>query len=117
VRRGSGRERRERRQKGPSKCRVCRASLVTPREHALGRCDGCSVDIDVDLLDALRAWRLETSREMGVPAYVVFTDVTLTAIAEQRPADVDALSAISGIGPRKLGQFGAAVLEIVRAYS
>jgi DNA helicase-2/ATP-dependent DNA helicase PcrA len=49
-----------------------------------------------------------------VPAYVVFTDATLTAIAEQRPADTAGLVAIPGIGAAKLDRYGADVLALVR---
>ena len=115
VRRGSGRARRERKQKAPAKCRVCRKSLVTGRERTLGRCETCAADVNVDLLDALREWRLQTARELEVPAYIVFTDVTLLAIAEQAPADEESLAAIPGIGPRKLADYGETVLALVSA--
>ncbi|MFY9336881.1 MAG: HRDC domain-containing protein, partial [Mycobacterium sp.] len=81
----------------------------------LRRCETCAVDIDEELLAQLKEWRLATSRELSVPAYVVFTDNTLIAIAESLPADQAALVAIPGIGARKLEQFGADVLELVRA--
>jgi DNA helicase-2/ATP-dependent DNA helicase PcrA len=73
------------------------------------------VDVDEDLLAQLKEWRLNTARELNVPAYVVFTDNTLIAIAEALPADDAALVAIPGIGARKLEQFGADVLGLVRA--
>jgi DNA helicase-2/ATP-dependent DNA helicase PcrA len=116
-RRGTGRQRSERSQTGPARCRVCRKGLVTPPERTLGRCTSCPSDINTELLDALRAWRLETSRENSVPAYVVFTDVTLTAVAEQLPADADALARIPGIGPKKLDAYGDAVLSLVRDHT
>ncbi len=50
-----------------------------------------------------------------MPAYVVFSDNTLIAIAESLPTDDAALVAIPGIGSRKLEQFGPDVLELVRA--
>ena len=53
------------------------------------------------------------SSAAGVPAYVVFTDATLTAIAADRPTTVDGLGQIPGIGPRKLAQYGDAVLALV----
>jgi len=115
VRKGSGRPRGERSRKGPARCRVCRKGLVTAPERTLGRCQACPADLDVDLLDALRAWRLEISRARQVPAYVVFTDVTLLAIAEQRPSDRDALAEIPGIGPAKLEAYGDDVLAMVGA--
>ncbi|EUA07246.1 HRDC domain protein [Mycobacterium xenopi 4042] len=58
------------------------------------------------MLQRLKDWRLRTSKDMNVPAYIVFTDNTLLAIAEMRPTDEAALVAIPGIGARKLEQFG-----------
>lgn len=105
-----------RRQRGATpRCRVCNAVLTTAPSIMLRRCETCSVDIDDELLAQLKEWRLKISKEMGVPAYVVFTDNTLIAIAESLPDDDAALVAIPGIGARKLEQFGADVLELVRA--
>ena len=67
-----------------------------------------------DLFEALRAWRSGVARARGVPAYVVFPDATLAAIAEARPRDLDALAEISGVGPKKLAEHGEDVLVIVR---
>ena len=107
---------RPRRQRGATpRCRVCSAVLTSTPAIMLRRCETCSVDIDDELLAQLKEWRLKTSKDMGVPAYVVFTDNTLIAIAESLPADDAALVAIPGIGARKLEQFGADVLELVRA--
>ncbi len=105
-----------RRQKGATpRCRVCNAVLTSTPAIMLRRCETCSVDVDEDLLAQLKEWRLKTSKDLSVPAYVVFTDNTLIAIAESLPADEAALVAIPGIGSRKLEQFGADVLELVRA--
>ncbi|MQA86854.1 MAG: AAA family ATPase [Streptosporangiales bacterium] len=93
-------------------CRVCGRPLASPAEHKLGRCAGCPADVDELLLDRLREWRLEVSREQRVPAYVIFTDATLQAIAERRPADELGLLAIPGVGRVKLERYGAAVLEL-----
>ena len=117
VRRGSGKARGERAQKGPARCRVCRKGLVTAPERTLGRCQSCPADLNAELLDALREWRLQVSREKAVPAYVVFTDNTLIAIAEQMPADSDALAEIPGIGPMKLQSYGDDVLGFVRQHA
>ena len=68
-----------------------------------------------ELFERLRGWRAATAREQGVPAYVVFGDATLRAIATDRPGSPDELSAISGIGAAKLERYGEAVLEIVGA--
>ena len=107
-----------RRQRGVTpRCRVCNAVLTATPAIMLRRCETCSVDIDDELLAQLKEWRLTISKEMGVPAYVVFTDNTLIAIAESLPGDDAALVAIPGIGARKLEQFGADVLKLVRARS
>jgi DNA helicase-2/ATP-dependent DNA helicase PcrA len=107
---------RPRRQRGPTpKCRVCNGALTTPTAVMLRRCETCPSDIDEELLAELKEWRLRTAKEMSVPAYVVFTDNTLIAIAETLPGDDAALVAIPGIGARKLEQFGPDVLELVRS--
>lgn len=97
-----------------TRCRICNNNLTTPAAVMLRRCETCAGDIDEDLLLRLKAWRLDIAKEQKVPAYVVFTDNTLIAIAELRPGDEDALIAIPGIGARKLEQYGPDVLELVR---
>ena len=61
--------------------------------------------------NALRDWRATMAREQNVPAYVIFHDSTLRAIAEAAPDDLDDLSRIPGIGSSKLERYGDAVLE------
>ena len=103
-----------RRQRGATPhCRVCNAVLTATAAIMLRRCETCSVDVDEELLAELKEWRIKTAKELGVPAYVVFTDNTLIAIAEAMPGDDAGLIAIPGIGARKLEQFGADVLELV----
>ena len=65
------------------------------------------------LFDALRSWRLATSREHGLPAYVIFHDGTLKEIARARPATITALGAISGVGEMKLEKYGRDIIELV----
>ncbi|WP_349269547.1 DNA helicase [Mycolicibacterium parafortuitum] len=104
-----------RRARGPApRCRICNAQLTTPPAIMLRRCETCPSDIDDELLTELKEWRLRISKEMSVPAYVVFSDNTLIAIAESLPTDDAALVAIPGIGARKLEQFGADVLALVK---
>lgn len=67
------------------------------------------------LFERLRAWRAETARSRGVPAYVVFHDATLADIARAKPASREALRRISGVGARKLEAYGAELLELVSA--
>jgi DNA helicase II / ATP-dependent DNA helicase PcrA len=64
------------------------------------------------LFARLRSWRLETAREQDVPAYVVFSDATLLAIAERRPANSAELAGVPGVGAVKLDRYGAAVLQL-----
>jgi ATP-dependent DNA helicase UvrD/PcrA len=68
------------------------------------------------LLAALVDWRRRLARAAGVPAYVIFPDATLHAVAATRPASPDALLALPGVGPVKLQRHGGAVLELVRAH-
>jgi DNA helicase II / ATP-dependent DNA helicase PcrA len=107
---------RPRRNRGAaSRCRICNNQLTTPAAIMLRRCETCAADIDDELLLQLKDWRLRTAKDLKVPAYVVFTDNTLIAIAELLPSDDAALVAIPGIGARKLEQFGPDVLELVRS--
>ncbi len=98
-------------------CRACGADLGTARERTIGRCSACPPTMDERLFEALREWRLEQARAADVPAFVVFTDATLTAIAERVPADVGALARINGVGPAKLERYGTDVLELIQNFS
>jgi DNA helicase-2/ATP-dependent DNA helicase PcrA len=62
---------------------------------------------------ALRAWRRERARRDSVPAYVVFHDTVLRAIATSRPASLEELARISGVGPTKLDLYGDEILDVV----
>ncbi|MFE7196948.1 DNA helicase RecQ [Microbacterium oxydans] len=68
---------------------------------------------DRSLFEALRAWRAETAREQGVPAYIVFGDATLRALAEHRPAALADLDGITGIGAKKREAYGEGVLAVI----
>ena len=68
---------------------------------------------DRDLFEALRAWRAGVSKELGVPAYIVFGDATLRALAEKRPRSLADLDGVTGIGAKKREAYGDAVLEVV----
>lgn len=70
---------------------------------------------DAGLFEALRAWRAAEAKEQGVPAYIVFGDATLRAIATARPRSVDDLAGISGIGEKKRASYGDALLAVVAA--
>jgi DNA helicase-2/ATP-dependent DNA helicase PcrA len=96
-----------------ARCRSCGASLDTVAERRVGRCDSCPATYDEELFEALRDWRSRTAKESSVPAYVVFTDLTLQAIAEARPESESALLAINGIGRAKIEKYAAPVLALV----
>ncbi|MGA4729334.1 ATP-dependent DNA helicase UvrD2 [Micromonospora taraxaci] len=111
---GTGPARRaERRRTQIVSCRICGATLLAGPDRKLGRCPTCPSDIDDELHERLREWRQRVAAAQKVPAYVVFTDATLIALAERRPGRSEELIAIAGIGPRKLGLYGDSVLALV----
>ena len=79
--------------------------------------DGAPLSLaERDCLDALKAWRAQVAKEHNLPAYVIFHDATLRAIAQRRPTDVADLDGISGIGEKKRAAYGEAVLAVVSAF-
>ncbi len=73
-----------------------------------------SADLDdaaTGVFDRLRAWRAATAKEQGVPAYVVFHDATLREIATRRPASLDDLGQVTGVGATKRERYGPGLLE------
>jgi ATP-dependent DNA helicase RecQ len=74
-------------------------------------------DVDGDVVASLRRWRLERSREDGVPAYVVLHDKTVDELAAVRPRSLDELAAVKGVGPAKLERYGSDLLEAIREAS
>ena len=68
---------------------------------------------DPAVLQALRSWRANTARASGVPAFVVFHDTTLAAVAEARPRDRPSLLALPGMGPVKADRYGDDLLAVV----
>ena len=69
-----------------------------------------------ECLEALKAWRAEVAREHNLPAFVIFHDATLRAIAAQLPQSMADLDGISGIGEKKRAAYGAEVLRVVSAF-
>ncbi|MFC5646443.1 HRDC domain-containing protein, partial [Kitasatospora cinereorecta] len=96
--------------RGPVKCRVCDRSLTDAVERKLRRCETCPSTMDEALYERLRSWRASKAKEQGAPAYVVFTDATLMAIAEEVPGSTRELAMISGVGAMKLDKYGSDVL-------
>ena len=75
--------------------------------------DGLSA-ADAALLERLRTWRNGQAREQSVPAYVIFHDATLSAIAAAHPRNMADLSSIHGIGAKKLERYGPALMALMR---
>jgi DNA helicase II / ATP-dependent DNA helicase PcrA len=109
---GAGPARGSRTRKPPATCRVCGRTLSGAAARKLGRCEDCPSSYDEGLFERLREWRTAQAGNAGVPAYVVFTDATLVAIAELRPRTEAELLAISGVGRTKLERYGTDVLAL-----
>ncbi len=100
------------RRAGVERCRVCQKLLTSGAARKLGRCVDCPGSVDEELFERLRSWRLERSRELKQPAFCVFTDATLTRIAEVRPQTTQELAGIGGVGPAKLTAYAEQVLKL-----
>jgi DNA helicase-2/ATP-dependent DNA helicase PcrA len=72
---------------------------------------------DDPLLVALKSWRTTTARAANVPAYVVFADATLEAVAHKKPKSRAALLALPGLGPVKAERYGETLLRLVKEHS
>jgi ATP-dependent DNA helicase RecQ len=68
------------------------------------------------LFEALRARRRDLAKEAGVPPYVIFHDSTLREMTQVRPASLNALSRVTGVGAAKLEKWGAAFVEVIRGF-
>ena len=97
----------------PAICRTCGTMLSSGAERKVGRCNQCPPSYEEQTFDALRQWRKDIALEADVPAFVVFTDATLTAIAEARPESLEQLAKLPGVGPAKLEKYGEAVLAVL----
>ena len=100
----------------PKRCRVCGRPLGTPAEKVLGRHEDCPSGADEEVFETLRAWRSEIAAEANVPAYIIFSDATLTAIAETLPRDERELLAVPGVGPVKVERYGAGLLAVLAEF-
>jgi ATP-dependent DNA helicase RecQ len=88
-----------------------------PRRNArLGAVVKAPINLDSEGLlrySALKAWRAEVAQQHNLPAYVIFHDATLAAIAQRAPQSIDDLQGISGIGAKKLEAYADDVLKVV----
>jgi len=93
-----------------------RAWRAPKRSRRTARAAAATGDLSAEmqaLFDRLRAWRSDAARRHGVPAYVIFHDATLKEIARARPASLDALHGISGVGAKKLEAYGEEIVGLV----
>jgi ATP-dependent DNA helicase RecQ len=86
------------------------------RRRGAGGAAPAPAPADEGLFEALRALRARLAREQNVPAYVIFHDSTLRAIAALRPADRATLATVSGVGGAKLDRYGDDLLATVREH-
>lgn len=68
------------------------------------------------LFEALRAWRLEEARRLEQPAYCIFWDSALKAIAQAKPGTIEEMRRIDRIGNGRIEKYGEALLEVIKAF-
>lgn len=95
-------------QKPAARSRRASASTRSRREHQERDLDSASQQ----RLQALKAWRAEVAREHNLPAYVIFHDATLIAVAQHNPSQLEELAEIPGMGEKKLAAYGSEVLRV-----
>ena len=96
-------------------CRSCGRGLNDAAERKLGRHQDCPATFDEATLDLLREWRRQEAASASLPAYCVFTDATLVAIAEARPSSDADLFRVQGLGKVKVDKYGDQVLAVLAA--
>jgi DNA helicase-2/ATP-dependent DNA helicase PcrA len=94
-------------------CRSCGRSLTDAAERKIGRHLGCPATYDERTMAMLKEWRRQEAAEAKLPAYCVFTDATLIAIAEARPHNLADLIKVQGLGRTKADKYGEHVLAII----
>ena len=111
--RSAGGRRAGRRSKKAAVCKQCQRPLTASHERNRGYCAECPVPYDEELFELLRSWRKEQADAQSVPAFVVFSDATLEALAEVRPSDRASLRTINGIGAAKMEKYADELLRII----
>ncbi|TVQ01164.1 MAG: RecQ family ATP-dependent DNA helicase [Planctomycetaceae bacterium] len=88
------------------------ASISSPESAADAATESDAAD--EELINRLKRWRGKTSAALGLPAFRVLSNATITRLATERPTDTEALEAISGVGPVTVEQFGYDLVEMIR---
>jgi DNA helicase II / ATP-dependent DNA helicase PcrA len=94
-------------------CRSCGRSLTGAAERKIGRHLDCPATYDEHTMALLREWRRQEASDQKLPAYCVFTDATLIAIAEARPRSMPDLIKVQGLGHAKADKYGEHLLAII----
>lgn len=89
--------------------KAARSSSKAPKGYS----ESDLVGHDQVIFDKLRWWRVETARKHNVPAYVIFHDATMREIAKARPASLDDLRGVSGVGEKKLDSYGDELIRLI----
>lgn len=92
------------------------AMLAPAKEKRSKTATSLPEDADTELYERLRSWRRKISGERKVPAYVIFHDATLMALAAARPTTLNGIRALSGVGERRAAEFGTALIDLITAY-
>ena len=87
---------------------------TTPTVKSTKPASPADTQYDPALFEQLRSWRLAAAQQEGQKAFYVFPDATLERIAAAQPQTLEELEAVKGVGPKKLQQYGQAVLDITR---
>jgi DNA helicase-2/ATP-dependent DNA helicase PcrA len=98
-------------------CRSCGRSLTEAAERKIGRHLDCPATYNERTMAMLREWRRQEAADQKLPAYCVFTDATLIAIAEARPRSMPDLIKVQGLGRTKADKYGEHVLAIIATES
>jgi len=94
-------------------CRSCGRSLSGAAERKIGRHLDCPATYDERTMALLREWRRQEAADQKLPAYCIFTDATLIAIAEARPRSTADLIKVQGLGRTKADKYGEHLLAII----
>jgi DNA helicase-2/ATP-dependent DNA helicase PcrA len=100
-------------ERGRARLAAARAEVARAQRRSSAKAGAAAGAPRSRLLDSLLEWRRNLARASGVPAYVIFRNATLEAVASNRPRSRNDLLAIPGIGPVKLERHGQALLDLV----
>ena len=100
--------------RGEAQLLLRKDSVHKPKREKRSSAAASVAAADLPLWEALRACRLLLAEERNVPPYVIFHDTTLRELIARRPASLDEMASISGIGDHKLNSYGAAFLDVLQ---